>query len=386
MNILHYIPTYAPAWKWGGPVRSVSDLCEGLASRGHEVTVFTTDAGIGPGLVTPGGKPIKRNGVTVHYFPRDRGVGIKSSALEAAVANRASSFEIIHLTAIWQRTGTAAAVAAQRARRPLVISPRGALGPYSWRRSTLKKLLYYWWRERSNLNSASGFHYTSKMEAEECRRFCFSKPYCITPNSINLKDWRRDDQGAEQWRREIGCPPESSLFVYVGRIHHKKGLDLLPGTLRALSSYSWRLILVGDDEDGSGHRLVQAMKRYGLANRVTLLPLMPPSSLPAIYSAANVLVLPSRHENFGNVAVEAAACGCYVVASETTGVALQLQSFGAAECLPRQEAVWSKALLARKGKGAISPQQQQLIRDTFSSINVAKQLENFYLNLCEKTV
>ncbi len=382
MKILHYIPTYAPAWKWGGPVRSVSDLCEGLAGRGHEVTVFTTDAGIEKGLVTPGGKPIERNGVTVHYFPRDRGIGIKSTALEAAVANRAPSFELIHLTAIWQRTGTAAAVAARKAGRPLVISPRGALGPYSWRRGTIKKLLYYWWKERSNLKSAAGFHYTSEMEAEECREFGFSKPYCIAPNPINLKNWERDEQGAALWRREIGCAPEDALFLYVGRIHHKKGLDLLPGALKHLGSSSWRLILVGDDEDGSRHRLLQAMKREGIADRVKHIPLVPPSKLPAVYSAANALVLPSRHENFGNVAVEAAVCGCYVLASTNTGVASQLKSLGVAECLPREAGAWFRALLSRLIKPIPSETGIHAVRQAFSRDAIAKQVEKFYESLC----
>lgn len=381
MKILHYIPTYAPAWKWGGPVRSVSDLCEGLAARDHEVTVFTTDAGLAPGEVPSDGVETLRNGVRVRYYRQTPGAGIKSPQLEAAIAREAASFDLIHLTAIWQRTGPAAAAAARRARRPLVISPRGALGPYSWRRGRLKKLAYYWLRERATLRAAAGFHYTSPMEAAECGPFQFGQPSCIVPNSIDLRAWNPDAAAASRWRRQLGVRDDEALYLYAGRMHHKKGLDLLPELLATVQDLPWRLALVGEDDDGSGRLVLQQLAQRGLGDRVIQRPLLPPAELVGLYSAADVFLFPSRHENFGNVAVEAAACGCVVFASEETGVAAQLAQLGAGQRLPRTAAAWSAALRARPAGHRLSAECIARVRENFSRERVAGEMESFYRSI-----
>ncbi len=382
MKILHYIPTYAPAWKWGGPVRSVSDLCEGLVARGHEVTVFTTDAGLECGCVPAGGEPTLRNGVRVRYFPRTPGAGIRSPALEAAVSQHAAEFDLIHISAIWQRTGPAAARAARKAGRPWVVSPRGALGPYSWRRGRLKKFVYYWWRERATLRGAAGFHYTSQMEADECRGFRFGQPYCIVPNSIDRAVWRRDPAAAKKWRVELGCREGDLLCLYAGRLHHKKGLDLLPEAFAGLADLKWRLVLAGEDEDGTGQLLLAEFNRRGFGDRLTLLPLLLPTRLPGLYSAANAFVLPSRHENFGNVAIEAAACGCPVLASVETGVAVDLAVLGAAERLPRVASEWARVLRTRVGRGELTSAVVARVQKAFSRDRVSEQMEGFYNVVC----
>lgn len=381
MKILHYIPTYAPAWKWGGPVRSVSELCEGLAARGHDVTVFTTNAGLNndPDLVTNVGTV--RNGVVVHYFPQDPGLGIKSRGLESAILHRAGEFEVIHLTAVWQRTGPAAASAAKRSRRPWVVSPRGALGPYSWRRGTLKKVIYYLWKERTTLKGAAGFHFTSRMEAEECGRFLSGQPTCIIPNPIDLRVWRRDIKGAEKWRSDLRCLPEEMLILYVGRLHHKKGLGLLAKTFERIRDLKWRLVLIGEDEDGSGSRLQKEFFQRGLTDRLIIRQPVPPCELPALYSAANALVLPSLHENFGNVTVEAAACGCHVLASDQTGAAEELARIGVASRLPLKSEIWASALRGLYSAQPRTPASMEEVRRCFSRELVAERMEKFYENI-----
>jgi len=346
--------------------------------RGHEVTVFTTDAGLESGCVPSGGAPTIRNGVRVCYFPRVPGAGIRSPALEAAVSRHAAQFDLIHVSAIWQRTGPAAARAARAAGCPWIVSPRGALGPYSWRRGRLKKTVYYWWKERATLAGAAGFHYTSEMEADECRPYRFGQPHCIVPNSIDLRLWRRDDSGAAHWRAELGLRSHEFLGLYVGRLHHKKGLDLLPAAFAGLSDTPWRLVVIGSDDDGTASRLQAVFARHGLKERVMFFPLLPPHRLPALYSAADVFLLPSRHENFGNVAVEAAACGCYVLTSDQTGVAAQLALLGAADRLPRDATRWSVSLRARVGRGALPVAVVASVREAFARDRMADLMGSFY--------
>ena len=67
MRVLHFLPVYAPAWQFGGPVLSVSRLCEGLVQLGIELRVITTNAGLPDFPAEQLGRPQLVNGVNVTY-------------------------------------------------------------------------------------------------------------------------------------------------------------------------------------------------------------------------------------------------------------------------------------------------------------------------------
>lgn len=345
--------------------------------------VLTTDAGLKPGDIPARGQEVLRNGVKVYYFPQVPGYGIKSPQLEQAVSDRVGEFDLVHVTAIWQRTGPAACRAARAAAVPYVISPRGALGPYSWSRGTVKKLAYYFIHERRNLQEASGFHYTSAMEAAECERFRFGKPTCIVPNAIDLDFWQRDATAGKTWRDKLGVTDDETVLLYAGRLHHKKGLNLLPEVLRQcqVAGLSVRLVFVGPEEDDTGHRLRAQFARLGIDKRVTFLPMMKSEALKAAYSGADIFVLPSLHENFGNVAVEASACGCHILASTHTGVTQELSALGIGKTLPLISSEWSNAIAETIARRQTSLEQWANLGSTFSPDDTADKMGAFYWQL-----
>jgi hypothetical protein len=68
MRILHVVPSYLPAVRYGGPIFAVHGLCRALAKRGHEVQVFTTNID-GPGISpTPIGTPVDLDGIKNPIF------------------------------------------------------------------------------------------------------------------------------------------------------------------------------------------------------------------------------------------------------------------------------------------------------------------------------
>src|SRR5882762_10400101 len=68
MRLLHVVPTYLPAVRYGGPIFAVHGLCQALVARGHEVEVFTTNID-GPGNSPVSvGIPVSVDGVQVRYF------------------------------------------------------------------------------------------------------------------------------------------------------------------------------------------------------------------------------------------------------------------------------------------------------------------------------
>ena len=73
MTILQIVPSYKPAFVYGGPIYSISALCEAQAALGHTVSVFTTNANGGSNLDVPLGIVQSVNNINVTYFPRITG-------------------------------------------------------------------------------------------------------------------------------------------------------------------------------------------------------------------------------------------------------------------------------------------------------------------------
>lgn len=344
MRIVHFTPVYKPAWQFGGPILSVSRLCEGLAEEGVQVRVITTNAGLPNSLEVEKGVPVMEEGVEVIRYPVDtNGKVIRSKALLQALPAALANSDLLHLSAIWQPLGLPVQREALAQGIPVLHTLRGALSPYSLSRGWWKKLPYLHFMERPLLTRIAGLHVTSEQEANELNWLGLRTPIYHLPNPIDLRRLRPDHELRFHWRHKLGIPNGTPLLLVCGRQHHKKGLDLLASVLHAQKHLPWNLLLVGSDDDGSGASLCRSLQKRGLSERVLIKPTMAADELMCIYNAADLLLLPSRHENFGNVVVEALACGCGVLISDRTGVGRDLLSgapkgFGAV--LPRQEECW----------------------------------------------
>ena len=344
MKIVHFLPIYKPAWQFGGPVLSVSRLCEGLAEDGVHVRVLTTNAGLPNIPEADLSIPIIQNGVEVIRYPVDRqSKTIRSRALREALPTALADSQLLHLSAIWQPLGLPIQREALAQGIPVLHSLRGALGPYSLSRGWWKKLPYFYLAERPLLKKAAGLHVTSNQEADELNWLGLETPVYRLSNPLDLKHLRPDPGLRLDWRQKLRIPAGTPLLLVCGRQHHKKGLDLLPGLLASQKHLPWHLLLVGNDDDGSGAALCQSLQQRGLGQRLLLQPTMDARDLVGIYNAADLLLLPSRHENFGNVVIEALACGCAVLISERTGVGDDLLSMaptGFGAVLPREAERW----------------------------------------------
>lgn len=360
MRLLHFLPVYAPAWQFGGPVLSVSRLCEGLAAAGAQVRVITTNAGLPDWSGALLGRPAWENGVEVIRYPVDRQEGtIHSRALVQELDGALEGIDLLHLSAVWQPLGLPVQRAALDRGIPVLHSLRGALGPYSFRQRWWKKLPWYLLRERPLLQRAAGLHLTSRQEERELRGRGLRTRRWILPNPLDLQHLGVDPALGQQARQQLGLAEELPLLLVCGRQHHKKGLDLLPRVLAPLAGRPWQLLVVGTDEDGSGARLRAGLEVAGLGARVHWQATLPAGELKAIYNASDLLLLPSRHENFGNVVIEALACGSAVMVSEHTGVGADLLE-GAPGCwgrvLAREPDVWREELdgwLARPRRAGV---------------------------------
>ena len=127
MRLLHVVPTYLPAVRYGGPIRSVHALCRGLAGEGHDVHVFTTSVDGPSDSNVPLLEPVDLDGVKVTYFPsRNLRRLYWSPAMARALATTVSGFDLVHLHAIYLWPIWAGARAARRHQVPAALPPRRA--------------------------------------------------------------------------------------------------------------------------------------------------------------------------------------------------------------------------------------------------------------------
>lgn len=338
MKILHYTPTYAPAWQYGGPILCSSQLCETLVRFGHSVDVVTTNAGLDN---IQNNEQTMRNGVSVRYMAFKYFLGIHSKNMEQYVVESVNKYDIVHISGVWQPTITKACQECLKRDIPYILSLHGSLSPYSWSQKTFKKYIYYLWRERYNTSKASGIHYTTLSEKNETNHLKLPRLFSVIPNGLDTNIWNYDELLGSDWRKKNLIEKKTFLILYVGRLHHKKGLDLIPEILGRISGLDWKMVFVGnDDNDGTKKNLIKKFKEKKIINKVLFCSSVEPTTLPCIYSAADIFILPSLHENFGNVTVEALSCGCPVIVSDNVGVGEDLLSSKAAWRLPLKIDSW----------------------------------------------
>ena len=385
MRILHFLPVYAPAWQFGGPILSVSRLCEGLVQQGVEVRVITTNAGLPDFPTEQLAVPQYVNGVQVIYYPVDHAGGvIRSNALVQALSLHMLWADLVHVSSIWQPLGLSVQKAAHACGLPVIQTLRGALGPYSWRRSWWKKYPYFLFKERPLLQRASSLHCTTSKEAREIRWLGLKPPVQLLPNPLDLSTLRYDPEYGETWRYKVGITSEEPLLLVAGRLHHKKGLDLLPKVLHRLRRHSWQVLFIGQDEDGTVTMLRNNLKRYRLTRRCIWMNPLPAEELLGPYNAADMLLLPSRHENFGNVVIEALACGCPVIASSHVGVSEELDGCPGFYSKDRTVAEWANTISRLLSATKPGDRSEHWVKTRYGRHSIAIKALDMYSSLLER--
>jgi len=316
LSVLHVVPSYYPATRYGGPIRSVHALCAGLARQGHHVQVYTTNVD-GPGVSdVPIGQPVDLDGVKVSYFsvPALRRL-YWSPSLARRLKETIGDFDIVHLHSVFLWPTWAAARAAYNARVPYLVSPRGQLVRELIRRkSRWIKSAWIALIERRTLAQAAALHVTADLEAQDVTelKLNLSKIVCV-PNGVG---WPAQHQGFEP----DAFPQITGAYaLYLGRINWKKGLDRLVRAWQCVPDLV--LIIAGNDDEGYQKELEALVESVGVGNRVRFIGPVSDEKKWAVYQRAVMFVLPSYSENFGNVVAEAMAMGCPVVVTQEVGLA-----------------------------------------------------------------
>ena len=326
MRIAFAAPAYWPAQSFGGPVWVLRELAGGLVRRGHAVDVFTTSL---TGLERRGTARTRVelvDGARVHYLAtplRFRWMGLTPSLPLALL--RAARPDVAHVFGFRDPLGTAVAAWCRARGIPYVFEPLGMFGP-KLRKVVLKRAL-----DKTILRGVVGGAELAIATSQVERRELLAGGVPAAKIAIRPNGFPEPVPPASSpsgvLRGRLGVDAATPLLLYVGRVARGKGLDLLLEALRTLPDVE--LAIVGPD---GGHgmtvELLRLRERLGLDGRVHLLG--PEADRPLdLYADADAFVLPSRHENFGMVAAEAAAAGTASVVTDRCGVAELLRDRGA---------------------------------------------------------
>jgi len=333
MRILHVLPWYVPAWRYGGPVLSVHGLARAAVALGHKVEVFCTDAD-GPGhLRVPLGEACDVEGVSVTYFPCGRPERLfRSPSMGAVLERRIASFDMVHLHGCFSWPTHKAARVASAARVPYVISPRGMLVPELIRKhSRWAKQAWILASERATVRRASFVHATSAREAEDFTRLGLRHRKIVTiPNGVDLEPFDGDWSDVGVHVRRIAAQPD--VLLYLGRLSWKKGLDRLVDALPQVPGAT--LVCAGPDDEGLREPLTQRAADLGVRERLRFLGTVTGVEKRALLASAKLLLLASLGENFGNVVLEAMAAGLPPVVTPEVGAAEVLARHGSGVVVP----------------------------------------------------
>jgi glycosyltransferase involved in cell wall biosynthesis len=328
MRILHVVPTYLPATRYGGPIVAVHSLCRALAARGHTVEVFTTSIDGPIDTAVPYDRPLMLDGVKVRYFASRRLRRLSyAPSLMQSLHDEISGADVVHLhSAFLWPTWRAARLSHQR-RIPYVISPRGMLvKTLIASRNRLIKSAWIALIERSSLEQAAAIHATSAIEAEEIRKFGWRLPrIAVVPNGVDaIEAGARRDAAAADIAALAGQQP---LVLFFGRLAQVKGLDRL---LRAFAlTRRGTLAIVGNDYEGLAAGLSELARQLKIDDRVRIVPrTITDADKECMFAAARVFVLPSYSESFGNVVLEAMQRGLPVIVTPEVGAAEAVRDSG----------------------------------------------------------
>ncbi len=382
MKILHVVSYFYPAWAYGGVARNAYGLCQALAARGHEITVFTTDTldaahRIAAGRETVDGIEIRRfrnisNWLAYHHHI------FASPGTIVAVRNDLRRFDLVHLHDYRTLQNWLVHRYARKFGVPYVLQARGSLvNLYA------KQRLKAWFDRIAGdalLRDAARLIAVAPPEAEEYRRRGVSADkISVLPNGLDLSQFENLPPGGA-FRARYGFKDTDRLVLFLGRLHPVKGIDLLlkafAGLIKAVPEA--RLAVAGPD---AGE--LASLKRLaaGLGDRCVFTgPLYDEAKLAA-YRDADCYALTSAYEVFGVSVLEALACGTPVVVTDRCGAADAVRD-RAGLVVPYEAGEIEAALGRLLGDDALRRRLGQdgkkLVAENFSWDKIAAGMEEIY--------
>jgi glycosyltransferase involved in cell wall biosynthesis len=325
MKILDVLRSVDP--ELGGPAEVVRQRGLYLASLGHLVEVLTLD--------DSRAAFVQNYPLPVHALgPSMPGYGYNKQLLPW-LRSHAQEFDAVVVEGLWQYHGFGTWRALRGSQIPYYVFAHGMLDPWFKRRyplKHLKKWLYWPWAEYRVLRDAAATLFTTEQERLLARQSFWL--YRSRERVVAFGTTRPPtdaDRVRESFATRFPQTRGRRLLLFMGRIHEKKGCDLLIQAFARVASIDpqLHLVMAGPDQTGWIPTLQALASSLEVTERISW-PGMLKDDLKwgALYSA-DAFVLPSHQENFGIAVAEALACGVPVLISDKVNIWQEIQADGA---------------------------------------------------------
>lgn len=322
MKLLHLIRSADP--ESGGPIENIRQMASIYSAHGVEAYVVSLDPPDAPFLKD---FPINiqglgnANGGKYGYSPE----------LIPWLKRNHHQFDGVIVNGIWQFHSYACWRALHDTSTPYVVFTHGMLDPWFRRQyplKHLKKWLYWPWAEYRILRDARHVVFTSEEERELAAKSFWL--YRVNPFVVGYGT-RVPAFDREALRRQFfNQQPHlqgKRIAIFVGRIHPKKGCDLLIRAFQRTmgSDPSWHLLIVGPDQVGWQAELQKMSDDLRISDRITWPGMLRGEQKWSAFAASEAFVLPSHQENFGIVVAEALAFELPVLISNKVNIWREIQ-------------------------------------------------------------
>lgn len=325
MRLLNIISSVNPLG--GGPIEGVKSIGLELIKLGHSQDVlsldrdedsFVTDFPLR--LITIG------NGKTGYRY---------NNKLVDWLKNNHHKYDAIIVEGLWQYHSFAVWRAVANTNTPYFVFTHGMLDP--WFKKTfplkhLKKWLYWPWAEYRVLRDATATIFTCEEELKQAR-----KSFWLYKCKEAIVSYGTSAPPSDETRLKslfFAAYPglkDKRIFLYLSRIHVKKGCDLLIDAFAEAcgTDPALHLVMAGPDQQNWAAALKKRAEELHIADRITWTGMLQGDQKWGAFYAAEVFCLPSHQENFGIVVAEALACGKPVIISNKVNIWREIESSSA---------------------------------------------------------
>ena len=321
LHILHIIQSVDP--KTGGPIEGVCQQARAHVLFGHSVEIASLDGVKSEFLSFPNLKVYPCNSSALDkIFPL---------TLYAWLRSNSSNYDCIVINGIWGLHIFAAWLALRNTSTPYFVFSHGMLDPWFKRRfplKHLKKWLAWPWAIYPALRDADAVFFTCEQEKILARQSF----WLYDCNETVIKygtEGIPDDQNnyAYSFLNAHATLAGKRIFLFLGRVHPKKGPDLVIRSIADLerrgiwNPLTMKLVFAGPNKSDYALTLAKLSENLGVSKSLYWTGMITGDEKWGAFQSAEAFVLPSHQENFGIAVVEALSCGVPVMISQAVNIA-----------------------------------------------------------------
>jgi len=378
VKILHVTADFAP--KWGGVYQVVASLAKEL-QKNSEVSIFATyREHMNQSEAIPGVR---------HFYLETSSKYQFSFAIKKQLEELIPEYDLIHIHGLWQFPLSYSATVARAKKIPYVYHIHGMLDPWALSFHPVRKKVYSAIWERKNLNGAAKIICLTENEEKYVRKFGVASPTVVIPNGIERSfadHLPAKKQFSEKHPEFLG----KYLVLFLGRIHPKKGIELLIRALQKLSQLPAKihLIIAGPEEDKAyTQNLKTLVSSLQLEKNITFFGEVYGESKKELLIGADLFVLPSHDEAFSISILEAMVCNLPVVVTKNCNFP-EVERFQAGFVIPHNldhlVDVMSNIIVDEKAQTQMGANGRKLVLANYHWDAIALRLLQAYRQVLDK--